>query len=303
MPPALTKKVMVISSMVARGHVGLSAIVPVLQGFACETVSLPTVLLSNHPGHARAAGQPVPVKQLEEMVEALDGNGWLRDVDAVLTGYFPTAAHVSFAASCGAASAGTQCPRPCLLRPGSWRRPRRPLRAGAGRRRRAIAIVAAQPIDHAQSFRAGMAVRATCAVAVRCGNGRSRAGPATCSRNVGPRQHGRTLQRRRDGKRGMDDIGPATSGRAARNRRCPIGGLPCRAAFRFAGAGIAGHRRRQHRSDRCGEPRTRRVAARNIPRGMVGTRHRLRRPSSGCPRKGVKWASGTENTPAGHGPR
>lgn len=99
MPPALMQRVMVISSMVARGHVGLSAIVPVLHGFACETVSLPTVLLSNHPGHARAAGQPVPVKQLEEMVEALDGNGWLRDVDAVLTGYFPTAAHVAFAAS------------------------------------------------------------------------------------------------------------------------------------------------------------------------------------------------------------
>ncbi|MDO9382211.1 MAG: pyridoxal kinase [Hyphomicrobiaceae bacterium] len=91
-------RVLIISSMVARGHVGLSAIVPVLQGLACETVALPTVLLSNHPGHTRFAGQPVPVKQLEDMLEALDGNGWLRDIDAVLTGYFPTAAHVSFAA-------------------------------------------------------------------------------------------------------------------------------------------------------------------------------------------------------------
>lgn len=91
-------RVLVISSMVAWGHVGVSAIVPILQGLACETVALPTVLLSNHPGHARFAGQPVPVKQLEDMIEALDGNGWLRDIDAVLTGYFPTAAHVSFAA-------------------------------------------------------------------------------------------------------------------------------------------------------------------------------------------------------------
>lgn len=91
-------RVLVISSMVARGHVGLSAIVPVLQGLGFETVALPTVLLSNHPGHARFAGQSIPVAQLQAMLAALAGNSWLRDIDAVLTGYFPSVSHVEFAA-------------------------------------------------------------------------------------------------------------------------------------------------------------------------------------------------------------
>lgn len=92
------QRVLVISSMVARGHVGLSAIVPVLHALGIEAVSMPTVLLSNHPGHARFAGQSVPVDQLAAMRDALDANGWLTDVDAVLTGYFPAADHVDFAA-------------------------------------------------------------------------------------------------------------------------------------------------------------------------------------------------------------
>lgn len=92
-------RVMVISSMVARGHVGLSAIVPVLQGLGLEAVVLPTVMLSNHPGHASFAGQSVPVAQLEAMLSALAANGWLSDIDAVLTGYFPAVSHVDFAVS------------------------------------------------------------------------------------------------------------------------------------------------------------------------------------------------------------
>lgn len=90
-------RVVAISSWVARGHVGLSAILPVLQRLGIETIGLPTVVLSNHLGHRHWAGGTVAVEQLEAMVAALDGNGWLTAVDAVLTGYLPTPAHVVFA--------------------------------------------------------------------------------------------------------------------------------------------------------------------------------------------------------------
>jgi len=91
--------VLALSSLVARGHVGLSAIAPALQRLGHEVIALPTILLSNHPGHPYAAGVPLPPEQLEAMLAALDANGWLATVDAVLTGYLPSKAHVSFAAS------------------------------------------------------------------------------------------------------------------------------------------------------------------------------------------------------------
>ncbi len=91
-------RILVISSWVARGHVGLSAAVPVLNGLGHDTVALPTVMLSNHLGHPHCAGAAVPVAQLEAMFEALAANGWLADIAAVLTGYFPSADHVVFAA-------------------------------------------------------------------------------------------------------------------------------------------------------------------------------------------------------------
>ena len=87
-----------ISSQVARGHVGLSAIVPALTSLGHEVIGLPTVVLSNHPGHAHAAGLPVPPENLAAMLDALDANGWLGGIDAVLTGYLPSVAHVRFAA-------------------------------------------------------------------------------------------------------------------------------------------------------------------------------------------------------------
>ncbi len=90
-------RVLVLSSQVARGHVGLSGIVPVLQAMGHDVVALPTVLLSNHPGHAHVAGERIAPEQLRRMLEALAANGWLTDIDAVLTGYLPSAEHVQFA--------------------------------------------------------------------------------------------------------------------------------------------------------------------------------------------------------------
>lgn len=91
--------VLAISSQVARGHVGLSAIVPALQTLGHEVVALPTVLLSSHPGHAHVAGTRIAPDTLQRMLEALGSSGWLAGIDAVLTGYLPSTEHVRVAAA------------------------------------------------------------------------------------------------------------------------------------------------------------------------------------------------------------
>lgn len=91
-------RVLMLSSWVARGHVGLSAGAPALQLLAYAVTQLPTVILSNHPGFAHVSGLPVPVDQLHGMITALEGNGWLDGIDALQTGYLPTPEHVALAA-------------------------------------------------------------------------------------------------------------------------------------------------------------------------------------------------------------
>jgi len=91
-------RILAVSSQVARGHVGLSAIVPACQALGHDVIALPTILLSNHPGHDRAAGEHVSPSLLARMLETLDANGWLTGIDVVLTGYLPSAEHVAFAA-------------------------------------------------------------------------------------------------------------------------------------------------------------------------------------------------------------
>ena len=107
-------RVLAISSHVACGHVGLAAIVPALQALGHDVIALPTVLLSNHPGHAHVAGARVDPDQLRRMLGALEANGWLAGIDAVLTGYLPSVEHVRFAAD--AVAAVTQAnPRAIVL--------------------------------------------------------------------------------------------------------------------------------------------------------------------------------------------
>ncbi len=86
------------SSQVARGYVGGNAARIALERMGHECWLLPTVILSNHTGHARFAGEQVPPGRLRAMVEALEANGWLGDVDAVMTGYMPGVDHVALAA-------------------------------------------------------------------------------------------------------------------------------------------------------------------------------------------------------------
>ena len=94
----MAARVLAISSQVVRGHVGLSAIVPALQGLGHEVWPLPTVILSNHPGHARTAGTRIDPAVLARMLDTLDQNGWLPEIDAIITGYLPSAEHVRVAA-------------------------------------------------------------------------------------------------------------------------------------------------------------------------------------------------------------
>lgn len=91
--------VIALSSLVARGSVGLRVTVPALQRLGHEVIALPTILLSSHLGYARVAGEAVAAETLDAMIEALDANGWLDSADAVLTGYLPTADHVAVAAA------------------------------------------------------------------------------------------------------------------------------------------------------------------------------------------------------------
>ena len=50
-------RVLALSSYVAFGSVGLAAIVPALHWLGHEVIALPTVVLSNHPGYPRFAGE------------------------------------------------------------------------------------------------------------------------------------------------------------------------------------------------------------------------------------------------------
>jgi pyridoxine kinase len=90
--------VLAISSHVARGHVGLAATVPALQWLGHEVWAVPTVLLASRPGLGRLARYDVPAPDLAAMLAALEADGCWPSLDAVMTGYFPSAASVAAAA-------------------------------------------------------------------------------------------------------------------------------------------------------------------------------------------------------------
>lgn len=94
------RRVLTISSFVSKGSVGLQATLPALANKGIELIAVPTIVLSNHPGFKAAAGTAIACDTLNEMLDAFDANGWLAAVDAIFTGYLPSAAHVQFA--CGA---------------------------------------------------------------------------------------------------------------------------------------------------------------------------------------------------------
>jgi pyridoxine kinase len=87
-------RILSISSQVVWGPVGNSAAVPALQAWGHEVLALPTVTLSNHPGHGPPAGFRTGADDLSRMLAALAERGALDGLDAVLTGYFASAGQV-----------------------------------------------------------------------------------------------------------------------------------------------------------------------------------------------------------------
>ncbi len=56
-----------------------------------EVIAVPTVVLSSHYGYGRVNGFDLDSGQIGPILDALIGNGWLETVDAVMTGYMPSA--------------------------------------------------------------------------------------------------------------------------------------------------------------------------------------------------------------------
>lgn len=81
-------RILSISSQVAYGPVGNSAAVPAMQAMGHEVLAVPTVILSNHPGHGKPAALRMPAADLAAMLGALEALGALANCAAVLTGYF-----------------------------------------------------------------------------------------------------------------------------------------------------------------------------------------------------------------------
>lgn len=88
---------LILSSVVAMGHVGLSAGQPVCQRLGFEVTGVPTIVLSNHPAWPKVAGTAIAPDRITEMVGALEANGWLAGHAGVLVGYMPGVGHVEAA--------------------------------------------------------------------------------------------------------------------------------------------------------------------------------------------------------------
>lgn len=90
--------VLAISSQVVYGHVGNSASTFALRRLGVHVLPVPTIVLSSHPGISPHATQRIAPDKLDEMLGALAANGWLDRLDALQTGYLPSAVHVAVAA-------------------------------------------------------------------------------------------------------------------------------------------------------------------------------------------------------------
>ena len=90
-------RIIVISSHVAYGNVGGTAGSFILRRLGHEVWFLPTVILSNHPGHANVSRTEIEPEFLTRSLDSFAANGWANSVGAVMTGYLPSAEHVEAA--------------------------------------------------------------------------------------------------------------------------------------------------------------------------------------------------------------
>jgi len=89
---------LILSSHVAGSRVGGFAQALALAPFKIDAVVIPTVLYGRHPGWGPPGGAAVPQATFEGMLEGVAANGLFGLTDAVITGYFATAAQVAAAA-------------------------------------------------------------------------------------------------------------------------------------------------------------------------------------------------------------
>jgi pyridoxine kinase len=92
-------RVLAISSQVVFGPVGLNCIVPALQSGGHEVLAIPTILLSNHPGHGKPEGRAIAATELAAMIAALEKLGAFENLDAMITGYFASAEQIEIVAT------------------------------------------------------------------------------------------------------------------------------------------------------------------------------------------------------------
>ncbi len=86
-----TPCVLSIQSEVVRGHVGNGAARFAMQRVGVDVWAVPTVLLSNHPGHGHFRGETIPAARIDDLIAGLDAHGWLARCGGVLSGYLGAA--------------------------------------------------------------------------------------------------------------------------------------------------------------------------------------------------------------------
>lgn len=85
--PESRPAILSIQSDVVYGHVGNGAARFALQRRGFEVWALPTILLSNHPGHGNFRGDATSAQSLRTLLLGLIESGWLKNCAAILSGY------------------------------------------------------------------------------------------------------------------------------------------------------------------------------------------------------------------------
>jgi pyridoxal/pyridoxine/pyridoxamine kinase/predicted RNase H-like nuclease len=91
-------KLLTISSQVMRGRVGGSLTSSVLETLGHEVWALPSIFLSTRPGFGTVRAHAFPPEDIDGFISALADDNALDQLDGVMTGYLPSAAHVAAAA-------------------------------------------------------------------------------------------------------------------------------------------------------------------------------------------------------------
>src|SRR5262245_40281768 len=81
------KTIVSIQSQVAGASVGNSVACFAMERLGVRVIALPTVILGRRPDKGAPGGGPLPLPLFVSAMDALDDDGALARVDAVLTGY------------------------------------------------------------------------------------------------------------------------------------------------------------------------------------------------------------------------